>query len=679
MKRISTQLAALVLAAVAAGCTDAAESPVDAAPPAEPQEVAAFYYHGDERIPLAVDPGQISLSLKGFEPAGGSPRASAEIPAVRAALLATGVDAGVVQQITSAPGHVLVELPAGRTAAEAVRRVAELRASGRFDFVANSFRHQDGGARVTLVDRVVVRLRDGAGPADVARLNAEFGTRVVRGPSAMEPHVWWLSYPAGADPLEVAARLHRHSVVAWADPDKVQERQLFATPSDPMYPSQNYLRSNTFRNGIRVDANAELAWNLSYGAWSAAAGPFKVAVVDAGVQRYHPDLGGSFAIGFDAVTGSWDSWGCTDCASNPTAGIPDMAHGTAVAGVIAGTHNNGIGIAGLAPAVQIMPVRIARYAPHISGGLDWATDAELAVGINTAWYNGAQVMNNSWGWGPSTTVTDAINRATNEGRGGKGTVMVFAVGNNSNRSAGQVAAIAYPARLANVLAVGALNSAGNVANYSNGGTELDVVAVGGESDFVTTDITGSAGFSSTEYVTNLSGTSFSAPQAAAVAAMILSRNPTWTEAQVRQRIKDTADPWGVATTFGAGKLNAYRALVGRINVSISGNRYPSAPGTQTYTANASGGAGGYTYVWERSVNGGGWTQVSTSSSYSTYVGYDAVISLRVTVRDSAGDGHSRTAIASVRGPYSGSNCNTLEPTSGSIQRLPAPCPITLEP
>ncbi|HYW09553.1 MAG TPA: S8 family serine peptidase [Longimicrobium sp.] len=631
-------LAATVAAVTIAGC-DNAEQPLAPNGPAVHSVAAGerpFYYYQGERIPLEIIPTEISVT------SALPPEAAA-----RAVLATVGVRMSAARPLPGAAGHWLLQIAPVAGHAKAAEAARALRADARFGFAANVYRLAGGEGRVVLLDRVAVRLADGWRRDELAKLNAEFGTRVVREPQPSEPNIVWLGYKRGSDPLEVTARLYEHPLVEWADADRTQGVELFATPTDPFYGQQYYARNPIFFNGVRVDVNAEWAWDLTYGAWSAAAGPLTMAVLDDGVETAHPDLGGGAMVGFDANTGTWDAWGCTNCASSPSSAV---SHGTLVAGIIKAEHNNGIGLAGIAPAVRLFPIRISA-----------ASACNIGWGINNAWFNGAHVMNNSWGWtGPTECITSAINRATTEGRNGLGTVMVFAAGNPSQRSLGIVGPVAYPGSLPNVLTVGAINHDGFVTDYSPNGDALDVVAPSGHftgqciGNVVTTDLLGGRGCNDgpggdADYSSTFSGTSAAAPQVASVAAMVMSREPSLTEAQIRARIKASADPWGPALTFGAGKVNAYRALVGRVAVSITGPGLVYTADDYTWTASATGGAGNYAYVWEREDGDGNFYQVATGQSYSSYVSEGEVFTLRVTVTDGP-DGHTGSRIRLVRGP-----------------------------
>ncbi len=210
--------------------------------------------------------------------------------------------------------------------------------------------------------------------------------------------------------------------------------------------------------------------------------------------------------GFDCLSGT----------ANPGDGRPlgpARAHGTNCTGIIAAVANNNIGIAGIAPDCKIIPINLA------AADGSFTSESNIAAGFDYAWQHGADVISNSWGGGsPSSIIDDAINRCVTLGRGGKGTVVLFASGNNN-------AALSYPAMLENVISVGGVNMCGMRkspasvvcdgeswgASY---GTGLDVVAPCVK--IMSTDLSGSAGYNTSagaagDYFNRFNGTSSATP------------------------------------------------------------------------------------------------------------------------------------------------------------------------
>jgi subtilisin family serine protease len=269
-----------------------------------------------------------------------------------------------------------------------------------------------------------------------------------------------------------------------------------------------------------------------------------------------------------------------------------------------------MGVAGIAPDVTLISVRVLRHSngnfnDHIAEGIEWAWNSAHA-----------DVLSNSWGGGSQSNLIDsAIVRAATLGRNGLGAAVVFAAGNFSNRDSGVVAQVIYPASLGAVIAVGAIDRDGNLANYSPDGLNWGMVAPSSRytasceslgphhGDLTTLDFWGWKGCNDgpnndINYTSSFGGTSAAAPQVAAAAALLFAMHPTMSWGVAKPRIIYQSDPWGPATTYGAGKLNIYRILVPPLyNVIVATPPY--------YASNPSGGDMPYTYLWEAMAAGPG--------------------------------------------------------------------------
>ena len=314
------------------------------------------------------------------------------------------------------------------------------------------------------------------------------------------------------------------------------------------------LRNPRQFNGVNIDINVCNAWAITRGL------SVNVAVIDTGIDVNHPDLRNRFhPLSRDA------QFNRSPSAPPPGPTHLRYHHGTHVAGIIAGTGSSGeFGIVGVAPESQI--IRISHNGMHDDNR---NLSAQLANGINWAWQNGAHVINNSWGdYGGrfesqfrTAALNNAIRDAITRGRGGLGTVVVFASGNNglSNR-------IDYPGCVhPDIIVVGAINSSGDRWGMSNRGRYLDVVAPGQEIESTMPN----------NRTDRRSGTSMAAPHVAGVAALMLSANPNLTAREVREIINRTANrnlpqftvhenrPHGTWNRdLGHGLVDAFAAVLG---------------------------------------------------------------------------------------------------------------------
>ena len=421
-----------------------------------------------------------------------------------------------------------------------------------------------GGSPMWLTHDVVLMLSEGNSLSTYADLLQQYGARFSRN----RFDVAVLDVEDINDALALANAIQERGGVSWCLPDFYAPIEHTA---DPNYPQQ-FQMNNTGQvidgttSAFDIDVNAAEAWAITTGSTSMI-----VAVIDDGVEA-HEDLqntsGGSRVLsGFTPATGATG------------APISGGAHGQACSGIIAASHNN-IGVRGVAPGVQLVPVNI------FAGG---ETTQDLADAFTFAKNSGAAVISNSWGYPSScglsySNLTAAINDASNNGRSGLGCVVVFAAGNSYGTC------VDYPADIASVVAVGAVTNLGARSNYSNQGTALDVVAPSnpapGQSGagVRTIDRMGSAGYSSGNYTPGFGGTSAACPVVAGVAALVLSVDPGATSASVRSTLTTTATDMGSPgfdNSFGFGRVNALAAISGGTVPTVSYNGQVFQNGTST--------------------------------------------------------------------------------------------------
>ncbi len=324
------------------------------------------------------------------------------------------------------------------------------------------------------------------------------------------------------------------------------ERNAYAyalmVPNDPYYKYQWHMT----RIGV------EDAWDLSTGSGVI------VAVVDTGIKQTLEDLANTqFVPGYDFVNEDND----------PT---DDEGHGSHVAGTIAQSTNNGVGVVGIAFNAKLMPVKV--LDSRGSGTYD-----DIADGIYYAVDNGADIINMSLG-GPSSLdiLEDAVNYAWSHG-----VVVVCAAGNESTSDP------SYPAAYDAAISVSATTSIDTLASYSNYGSTIDIAAPGGD----TGDNNGDGyddmilqnTFSRTdEGYYFYAGTSMASPHVAGTAALVKAANPNLTNAEIREILETTAEDLGDPgwdQYFGNGLVNAYAAVQAALGGGGGGGDEDTTPPT----------------------------------------------------------------------------------------------------
>jgi len=271
-------------------------------------------------------------------------------------------------------------------------------------------------------------------------------------------------------------------------------------------------------------------------AWNTTTGDHQVlvAIIDTGIDYYHPDLAGNYVpLGRDWVNSDEDP-------------LDDNGHGTHCAGIIAGIMNNGIGITGVAN-VSIMSEK----------GLDadgYGWDDELANAIIHAADQGAKVLSNSWGGdSESELIHDAVKHAYS-----KGVLVVAAAGNSASSTKH------YPAAYDEVVGVTATDSSDLPAYFTSYGDWVELAAPGASifSTLPTYHVT----LNDRGYNLNydyLSGTSMACPHVAGLAALTWSLFPNRTRDWLRLRLRYTADDLGLPGLdpyYGYGRINAEKSV-----------------------------------------------------------------------------------------------------------------------
>lgn len=368
-------------------------------------------------------------------------------------------------------------------------------------------------------------------------------------------------------PLGVAAAGDRRSALA-GEAERRRYDTLLAIKALRRDPTIRYAQLNYLARAQAVpdDPHYDNQWHYPMidlpSAWDHTLGDpaVTVAVIDTGVLTAHPDLAGRLSPGYDFISDPGRSADGDGIDPDPDdAGDGDETrsssfHGSHVAGIVGAASNNGTGVAGVAPDVSIVPLRVL--------GIDGGTAYDIIQGIRFAAGlpndsgivpSPVDVMNLSLGRVGECTVAEQT--AFDEARA-QGVTVVVAAGNESIDASG-----AWPANCHGVIAVGAVDLLGKRTGYSNFGDLVDVQAPGGD---VSVDRNGDG---NPDGVLSLAGddladpfqygygfaqgTSMAAPHVAGVIALMKSVNRALTPPEVDQLLADggLTDERGVINAF----------------------------------------------------------------------------------------------------------------------------------
>jgi thermitase len=394
------------------------------------------------------------------------------------------------------------------------------------------------GAAVADQGQIIVKYAAGADAH--ARADARANADVTAAGSLPLTATQVVTPESGTTVTDAVADLERSPDVAYAEPD--QPRHAFdlypdeaafdadgttLTAGAPFTNLWGFANQRQVINGFAgvggADIGAPAAWGVTTGS-----ADVKVAVVDSGVDRTHPDLFANLVPGYDFA---YDDADPTDY----------YGHGTHVAGIIAARGDNGVGITGVTWQTSLMPVQ----ALDATGT---GSTSDIVEAYDYAERNGARIVNASFGGTEySQAEYDAIKRD-------KDVLFVVAAGNDG-ASDDNAATASYPCAydLPNILCVAATDNWDELATWSNRGPRnVDIAAPG--VDVYSTTRCGTYGF--------MSGTSMAAPEVSGAAALVLAQDGSLTPQAVRQRLMDSVDKiHGLATAVGSGgRLDVAKAL-----------------------------------------------------------------------------------------------------------------------
>ncbi len=468
----------------------------------------------------------------------------------------------------------------------------------------------DAGQPVIYTENLFTKFADAADPDECRRVLLDKGL-LIKQELDYATNAFFSGLPEGSGEkvFEVANELLQRPDVEYCHPELVRKRQRRA-----IFPPQWHLK-RTQVGGRTIDAHAGV---LGAHATSRGEG-IVIAVIDDGVDIDHPEFK---ATGKLVAPRDVSFAPPHPQAFNPRPKDPDWSedHGTACAGVACASGSDGA--SGVAPAAQLMPIRLAAGlgSQQEAAAFKWAAD------------NGADVISCSWGpvdgawWDPDDPLHTqqmplpastrlAIDYAISHGRGGKGCVVLFAAG-NGNESVDNDGYASYD----KVMAVAACSDRGRRSVYSDMGRAVWCSFPSSDAGWpeqghpepltpgiYTTDRMSRLGYNagtSTDgdvagnYTNSFGGTSSACPGAAGVAALVLSVNPSlrWNEVkevmrQACQKIDPQAgeyDLGGHSRLYGHGRLDAQQAVAlarpePRDTLRVSRTFNQTVPDLQTVT------------------------------------------------------------------------------------------------
>jgi subtilisin family serine protease len=392
---------------------------------------------------------------------------------------------------------------------------------------------------------------------------ATFGASIVRD-LKFAPNLFLVDLPATDEPLQLVSEIGAAEGVIYAEPELLQHIQQHAV--DPEIAKQWHLENAEVRGGVHCDVGATKAWNISTGRSTA------VAVIDFGFTLDPDDLNTAVA---DETAAAFIPTPDGDATfTQGRAAIPPDSHGTFCAGMAIARRGNGAPGAGVAPDAELIPIA----CPFSDVGSQLTLARALAYAAVPQCEidgpaRGADVISCSLGvgnrpWILRQVLVDALTFVAEQGRGGLGTPVFWAVANSpSPIAADEVCSTDL------VVPVGATNRH-DVAGSHAYGPKLACVAPGN----------GVFGILGSNNLYPASGTSFAAPCAASVAALVIGAAPALPRTKVidivcstcdqvpyddNGTLLETYDAGGHSDRYGRGRVNAEKAVAKAIAASAA--------------------------------------------------------------------------------------------------------------
>ncbi len=439
----------------------------------------------------------------------------------------------------------------------------ESQGTSRFDLVL----YETGKPRIarfrrSLSRRMLVTMDGKVSAFDIAQASQAKSFKVP----AFSKHHLILSFSRPGDSLLKLQDAGKLPGIAEVRPLMSYRKTKRFTPNDPRYAWSNSNTSyqwhlnNTGQNGSIVghDINVASVWEDYLGSG------VTIGIVDDGLEVAHPDLAANVNT---AIDHDWND----NSPDDPTPKRSSDDHGTSCAGVAAARGNNSIGLTGAAPQASLVGLRL------IAGDTSAIEDAEALT-----WQPDIiDISSNSWGefdggddlYPLDPLVAAAFTNGTQNGRGGKGIIYLWAAGNG--RAEGDYSNYEGYNNAPETISVGAVNFNRKQSAYSESGANV-LVCAPSDADFLEPAITTTTLVANGSYTDEFGGTSSATPLVAGVTALILEANPHlgWRDVQeilIRSAEKiNSATDSGWSTNgagysfhhgFGAGMVDAAAAVI----------------------------------------------------------------------------------------------------------------------